>query len=468
MEEADWAINEFGSALLGEQRRTDRLIALATVLAQRPEVSLPVACDDPARRQGADRFFENEAIEPAAILASHSEATWERVAAVPLVLAVQDTTELDFSRHPATTGLGPLRVPRTQGLLVHRTLAVTPEGLPLGLLAQEVWARPALPPEDRKRTKPKRPPEDRESQKWFTSLAVLSAGREMAPQTTLVSVGAREADIYALFLAPRPPGVELLVRAQHDRWVRVPRDEYQYIHTLWAEMATAPVAGTRAVPVARQVGQPARTAQVTIRFLPCTLRPPEPFRTWPAVYLWAVAVREETPPPGVAEPLDWLLLPTVAVLTPADALERVDWYICRWVVEVWHKVLKSGCAIEQRQLASAENLQRALTVYSVIAWRLLSVTLLARAAPDMSCTALLAAAEWQALYCALHQTTQPPSTPPSLGQAVRWLAQLGGDMGRTSDGPPGTAVLWRGLQRLVDLTLMYQVFTLRPGRRRCG
>jgi hypothetical protein len=138
------------------------------------------------------------------------------------------------------------------------------------------------------------------------------------------------------------------------------------------------------------------------------------------------------------------------------------------VVEVWHKVLKSGCAIEQRQLASAENLQRALTVYSVIAWRLLSVTLLARAAPDVPCTALLEAVEWQALYCALHQTTQPPSTPPSLGQAVRWLAQLGGYMGRKSDGPPGTEVLWRGLQRLVDLPLMSQVFTLRPGRRKCG
>jgi len=176
MDEADWAINEFGSALLGDQRRTDRLIALASILAQRPEVSLPAACDDPAMRKGTYRFFENDAIEPAAILASHADATWERVAALPLVLAVQDTTELDFSTHPATTGLGPLRVPSNQGLLVHSTLAVTPEGLPLGLLAQEVWARPAVPLEERGRKKGKRPPDARESQKWFTSLAAVSAG----------------------------------------------------------------------------------------------------------------------------------------------------------------------------------------------------------------------------------------------------------------------------------------------------
>jgi len=330
MDEADWAINEFGAALLGDSRRTARLIALASVLAQRPEVSLPAACDDPAMRKGAYRFFENEAIERAAILASHGDATWERVAALPVVLAVQDTTELDFSSHRATAGLGPLRVPSNQGLLVHSTLAVTPEGLPLGLLAQEVWARPAVLPEDHKRKKAKRPPGDRESQKWFTSLAAVGAGREAAPQTTLVSGGDREADIDALFLAPRPPGVELLVRAQHDRWVRVSRDEYTYIHTLWAELAKAPIAGTREVLVSRQVGQPARTARVTIRFLPDTLRPPEPVRdAGPAVHLWAVAVREETPPPGVAEPLDWLLLTTVAVCTPADALERVDWYMCR-------------------------------------------------------------------------------------------------------------------------------------------
>jgi hypothetical protein len=200
-----------------------------------------------------------------------------------------------------------LRSPSTQGLLVHSTLAVTPDGLPVGLLAQEVWARPAVPPAQRPRKKATRTAEERESQKGFTSLAALSAGREAAPQTMLVSVGDREA----------------------DRWVRVARDEYKYIHGLWAEVATAPVAGTREVLVARQVGQPARPAQVTIRFLPVTLRQPEPFRdAWPAVHVWAVAVREETPPPVVAEPLDWLLLTTVAVLTPADALERVDWYIC--------------------------------------------------------------------------------------------------------------------------------------------
>ena len=148
--------------------------------------------------------------------------------------------------------------------------------------------------------------------------------------------------------------------------------------------------------------------------------------------------------------------------------DQTVFVICDQTIEVWHRVLKSGCALERRPLASAENLQRGLALYSVIAWRVLAATLLARAVPDLPCTVLLEAAEWQALYCAIHATLAPPAQPPSLGEAVRWLAKLGGYMGRRRDGPPGPEVLWRGLQRLVDLTLMYHVFSPPPSRRKCG
>jgi hypothetical protein len=467
MDEADWAINEFGAALLGDTRRTDRLIAVASVLGQRASASIPAACDDPAMRKGAYRLFENAAIDPAAILASHVEATWERVAGQPVVLAVQDTTELDFSGHPATGGLGPIRRPWQRGLLVHTTLAVTPAGLPLGLLAQEVWARPPLPAAKRG-TPPKRPGTLRESQKWRTSLAAVATGCTAAAATTLVSVGDREADIYGLFAAPRPAGVELLVRARHDRWVRIASDRHRYIHGLRATLGRTPLACTREVTVARQVGQRARTAAVGVRWLPVTLIPPDAQRhTMPPAPLWAIWVHEDRPPAGV-EALDWLLLTTVPVTSTAQACERIEWYVRRWTIEVWHKVLKSGCAIEQRQLASAENLHRGLAVFSVIAWRLLYATLLARAAPGLPCTVVLEAVEWQALYCAIHKTPQPPTQAPTLGQAVRWLAQLGGYMGRKGDGPPGTEVLWRGLQRLVDLTLMFHVFSPPHRREKCG
>ncbi len=127
------------------------------------------------------------------------------------------------------------------------------------------------------------------------------------------------------------------------------------------------------------------------------------------------------------------------------------------MIEVWHKVLQSGCRIEARQLATAAQLERCLTVYSVIAWRVLQATMLARAVPDLPCTAVLEADEWQALWCAIHRQPTPPAAPPALQEAVSWLARLGGHLGRTRDGEPGVTILWKGVQHLTDLTTMYRI-----------
>jgi hypothetical protein len=177
---------------------------------------------------------------------------------------------------------------------------------------------------------------------------------------------------------------------------------------------------------------------------------------------------EEHPPTGV-EPLEWLLLTTTAVPTVERAVERVEWYGVRFGIEVWHKVLKSGCRIEARQLETGERLQRCLPLYSVLAWRSLCATLLSRALPELPCTVLLALEEWQALYCAIHHTPTPPPMPPSLRQAVRWIARLGGFLARRGDGEPGVTVLWKGFQHLADLTTMYCIMRPpSPKSRKCG
>jgi hypothetical protein len=171
----------------------------------------------------------------------------------------------------------------------------------------------------------------------------------------------------------------------------------------------------------------------------------------------------EEQPPDEALPVEWLLLTTLAVNNIQDAIERIEWYTCRWGIEVFHKVLKSGCRIEMRQLNDAERLKRCLTLYSIIAWRILYATMLARALPDMPCTALLSGDEWQALYCAIHRVPIPPEDPPSLRQVVHWIAELGGFLGRKGDGEPGAMTLWKGFQRLPDLTLMFSIMRPSPG-----
>ncbi len=221
--------------------------------------------------------------------------------------------------------------------------------------------------------------------------------------------------------------------------------------------------------MARRDGHAARTALLTVQWQAVTLRPPK-HRTsegLPEVALWAVLAVEAEPPDGV-EAVEWLLLTTVAVETTADALERLDWYECRWGIEVWHKVLKSGCKIEARQLESAARLQRCLTLYSVIAWRIVYATMLARAVPDAPCTLVLDEDEWQALYCATHRTATPPSEVPTLQTAVRWIGKLGGFLGRKGDGEPGVTVLWKGFQHLVDLTTMYRIMRPPSPRRNVG
>jgi hypothetical protein len=452
----NWAVTEFAEAELGDVRRTTRLVELAHVLAQHPTATLPEACGDDAMLKAAYRFFDNSAIAPQDVLLSHVEATYGRLATVPVVLAVQDTTEVDWTAHPATTGLGPLGHSACQGLLVHSTLAFTPERVPLGLMAQQVWARD--PADIGKRVRRKQLPiRQKESQKWLTSLEAVVSAHDECPQTCFVSMGDREADVYDLLVAPRPAGVELLIRASWNRCVSAPQ---RYV---WATVEAQPVVEQLRLQVPRRGAQPGREATLALRFCRLTLSPPR-HRTserLPAVSLWAVQVREVAPP-AEERPIEWLLLTTVAVDRVEDARERVHWYACRWGVEVWHRILKSGCRLEARQLATGERLERCVTLYSVIAWRVFYASMLARAVPELPCDVLLALEEWQALYCAIHHCPTPPESPPSLGEAVRWIAQLGGFVGRRRRDQPGAETLWRGFQHLTDLTRMYRIMRSAP------
>jgi hypothetical protein len=453
--DATWAEEEFGEADLGDVRRNARLVQLATVLGAQPSASLPDATDDPAALKAAYRFFANDYVRAEAVLASHVQSTTQRLQTAPLVLAVQDTTYLDWTDHPHTSGLGPLAAPSHQGLLAHTTLALTPERVPLGLLAQQVWARD--PDMRHQQDHKQRAIDQKESQKWLTSLEAVIAARSACPSTHFISVGDREADVYDLFLLARPPGVDLLVRAAQDR-----KTEHVEKY-LWAAMATAGVAATVTVHIGARANQAARQATLRVRWQQITLRPPNS-RTkdkLPNVSVWAVWACETNPPAGV-EAIEWLLLTTVPITTTDEALERLAWYAARWGIEVWHKVLKSGCRIEDRQLESAERLKRCLTLYSVIAWRILYATMLARALPDVACTLLLDADEWQGLYCRIHRVSIAPTHPPTLRQAVRWIAQLGGFQGRKRDGEPGVTVLWKGFQHLVDVAAMYRIMRPSP------
>lgn len=446
-----WAQAEFSAAELGDKRRGARLVALAQRLSERPEMSLPQALEQPAALKAAYRFFDNADIAHESVLAPHVLSSIKRMQDRPVVLAVQDTSYLDYATHPDTDGMGPVSGEGGHGMIMHTTFAVTPERLPLGVLSLRLWARDPAKPKQRE-TRRARAIKDKESHKWIESVQAVARLKARLPDTRLVSVADRESDVFEFLAQAQQLGVDVLARAAYDRNVFGPEAQ------LFATLASAPVLAHKYLALAATPKRKARTAKLEIRACPLVLHAPSngTARGLPSLALWGVWAYEPKAPPG-EEPLDWKLLSSVPVLSAEDALERLEWYAARWSIEQWHKILKDGCRIEMRQLHSAERLKRLITVYAVIAWRIFYATLLARLVPDMSCTAILQQEEWEALYCRIHNTPIPVATAPPLRQSVRWIARLGGFLGRAGDGEPGSKTLWRGFQQLIAMTEMYRI-----------
>lgn len=447
---SSWAAAELCHLDLGDARRTRRLIQTVVTLAAQPEASIPQAAGSWAEAKAIYRLWDNAQIEPEAIRAAHEQRSAERCAEHEVIVAVQDTTDLDLRHHPATAGVGALGTGAGRGLKVHSTLAVSPERVPLGLLDQQVWARD--PAETGKRqTRRQRTTAEKESGRWLAALAAVEA--RLDAETTVLLVADREADLFDLFAHPRRPGSELVIRLAQNRRVD------HAAGLLWAAMEQAPVVGQHRLEVGRR---PDRLPEaVTLRLQAQTLQIQPPHNRPDRAQLCPVRVQvvlaeEEQPPTGVP-PLRWLLLTTLPVDDAAAVRRCLDYYSLRWLIERYHYVLKSGCRIEAAQLKTAERIERALATYSLVAWRLLWLTYQARQTPDVPCTRALSTAQWQALYAVVHQTHAVPSEPPSLRDAVRMIGQLGGFLGRTRDGEPGVNVLWRGWSRLEDLTRMWEI-----------
>ena len=377
----DWAEQEFGGCELPDARLQARLLTMARDFYGRPTASLTQACSSRAKTKAAYRFLDHEHTTMDTLLQPHYRATQARLRDEQVVLAVQDTSSLNYTAHVATEGLGPIgsTAQGPQGLHLHSTLAFNVQGTPLGFIDVQCWARD--PDEFGKKAKRHRVPiEDKESYKWLKSLTATAAAQASCPRTMLVSVGDREADIYELFqqAAARPEGPKLLVRAEHNRKLQ---DEQL---RLWETMQARSVDAVQVLQVPRQGSRAAREARMDIRYAAVNLVAPAGHKG-PALAVWAVLAQEQDAPAGV-KPLAWMLLTTVEVGSVEQACERLMWYSRRWGIEVLHRTLKSGCRIEQRQLGQADRLEACLAIDLVVAWRIYHLCKLGRDDPQAPCT----------------------------------------------------------------------------------
>lgn len=445
----DWAEEEFGAVTLPDARLSKRLVALAREFYARPQASIPEACGR-AGAKAAYRFFDHHEARMDTLLQPHYDATLGRTRKESIVLAVQDTTTLNYNAHPACVNLGPVGYHGLLGLLLHDTMAFTPEGTPLGLLDAQLWARD---PEDRgKKTRRHEDPiEEKESYKWVKSFEKVALVQKRCRKVTFVSVGDREADFYELFdlALGDPQGPKLLVRAAHNR--RLAQEQGR----LWEKVAGERVSGVQEVQLPRRGKVPARVAKLEVRFAEVTLKPSRWKRKLPPLTLWAVLATEV----GSPEPIEWMLLTTCNVATFEEAVEKLSWYTIRWGIEIYHRTLKSGCKIEERQLGHADRIEACLAIDMVVAWRIHQLTKLGRETPDVPCTVFFEEAQWKALAAYVTRNPLPPPSPPPLREATRMVASLGGFLARKGDGEPGTKALWIGLQRLGDLTEMWKLMT---------
>ena len=448
-----WATEEFSKVRLKDKRLNQRCQKVAEALEQQSTEPINQACEDWADTKAAYRFFDNPKVTPDQILAPHYQRTVKRMKSHPLVLAVQDTSFLNYTHHPQTEGLGEIgtKAQNQRGFGMHTTLAVTPEGLPIGLLTQQFFERPIGKASHTASGNQKLPIEEKESYRWIEAFQQVIG---LTPEDVqVVTVCDREADFYEMFVTAKEEKAGLLVRANTDRRLD---EEAKY---LWAKVESQSEAGSFTVDIVGNDKRKARQAVVSVRFCTVKLKPswrPQKKKLSP-VTLTAILVREDAPPADIKEPIEWMLLTNTTVKSFRQAAQVIAWYCCRWQIEVFHKVIKSGCRVEDCRLQTAGRLQNYIALMSVVAWRLQWLTYINRTNPQTSCITVLTTIEWQALYMRIHKTSVLPKSPPSTYQAIRWIAQLGGFLGRKSDGEPGIVAIWRGWQRLQDFAATWEL-----------
>jgi hypothetical protein len=422
-----WVEAEFGDADLGHQDATQRLLRIAHAKARNPSASYPECfAGDHQELKAYYRFIgrRHEQMNPEGILSGHRQRTIRRIKGYGRVLAVQDTTDLDFSDRLHCNDMGDIGKNQTgavsQGLKMHSVLALSEEGLPLGVLGTHMYASHFDSEEKAKN----RPIEEKESYRWLQTIEELREISEWVPETELIAVGDRESDLFELFDYRRRKArhIHLLVRARYDRCLSEESCGEDETRKLFAHLDALPVMGEAHIAVPRQrekkgkpsqpgrIGLPARRAKVQLRWNKVTISAPKTTQTrhMAAVELYALLLTEVDPPKGV-KPLRWVLLTTVPIDSRKQALRCVRWYTRRWRIEEWHRVLKSGCRIEAHQHQSAAKLACAIAIDTVMAWRVMLLTLLGREAPDLRCTLIFDS--WE---CRLLEQLQPLVAPETM------------------------------------------------------
>ena len=444
---------------LGDERLNKRSKKILTGLAEAPELSINASFNGWSETHATYRFFSNDSFGPEKIREPHVEATKDRARKYPVVLAAQDTTEGDYTMHPPKDARH-LNCVKRKGLYMHTVLVATPDRLALGVLHTKYFDRAE---DSLGRTKERNtlPIEQKESHRWLEGYRTATALAQACPDTMVVNVADREADIYDIFVeAQKTTGVkaEYVIRAKEDRSTleRNPSVGPHAFRKVKDEVAASKCLATRTISLPETAKRKARQATVEIRALRVTVKPPHARSHLPAITHQVVLVAE-VGGPGDGSDVCWLLLTTLPIDTLEEVERVIEYYCGRWVIEIYFRTLKSGCRIEQIQLETLDRLKRCLAFYEIIAWRILYLTHLNRTTPNVPCTAVFTNSEWKSVWSVVKRKPLPKKIP-RLDEIVKLVAQLGGYNNRPQEPPPGPQTLWMGLRKVSNLAVAWDTF----------
>jgi hypothetical protein len=459
-----WVDREVADCEFKDERLGKRFRSLLGQLSSSPGDSIPLVCQDWANTKAAYRFLDNDRVSEAEILGGHFQATRDRASATDgPILVMHDTTEFTYTREDIDA-VGKTRIniaggrpdgrPRYYtgcGILMHSSLAVTTEGLPLGLTAIKFWSRKKFKGSDalKRKINPTRVPiEKKESIRWLDNLQQSTA--LLGDAARCVHIGDRESDIYELFCTAQDAGTQFLLRTCVDRLAGDGE------HTIATEMDEVDCKGLHRVEVRDRHGKISE-AVLELKFRRILVQPPlYKQRRYPPLKLTVLHATERGKPRG-RDPIEWKLITNLQVTTRAQAVEKLQWYALRWRIEVFHKILKSGCQAEQSKLRTAERLVNLLATFCILSWRIFWLTMINRSTEKAKAALAFTPLEVNILNRLAPDNPSGTTRAPSLKSCLTQLARLGGYLNRTKDGPPGNIVMWRGMSRLTDIELGFQL-----------
>jgi hypothetical protein len=455
---SSWLEREVTGCQFQDLRHGKRFSTLLSQLSERIGGSIPFACQDWAATKAAYRFLSNDRISEENILAGHFFCTRERTAAhAHPVLVLHDTTEFIYRREePYAIGIIQKQQTRydsrpryhtTSGVLMHSSLVVTREGLPLGLAAIKFWTRDKFHGANalKRRINPTRVPiEQKESYRWLENVKQSTA---LLPwPERLVHIGDRESDIYELFSIAQDAGTHFLLRTCVDRLAG------EGDHTVADEMREVNVQGLHRIEVRNKKGDISE-AVLELRYRRIRVLPPiAKQKLYPALMLTVLHATERDAPKG-RDRIDWKLVTDLPVRSRKDAIEKLNWYAMRWKIETFHKILKSGFKAEEVRLRTAERIVNLIAIFCILSWRVFWMTMVNRSMPEASPQMALTSTELYLLDQLVPDRPGPVPPNSTLALYLTKLARLGGYLARAKDPPPGNTVIWRGLTRLTDIQL---------------